>query len=87
MRAGNDGDNEQDIQDVSSNEVSSFPVHDHQRVVGFAPPQGDMQLLQSKGRLNYSDKHLEDLDGAYGAMPKQSFDKPSTASDIVGMCF
>ena len=84
---GGDDDIEQDMEDVPFNEVSSFPVHDHQRVIGFVLQQGDLQTLQSKRRLSYSDKQLKGLDRAYGAMLKQNFAKPATASDLVGMCF
>ena len=87
MGGGGDDDIEHDVEDVPFSEVSSFPVHDHQRVIGFALQQGDLQTLQSKRRLSYSDKQLKGLDRAYGAMLKQNFAKPATACDLVGMCF
>ena len=84
---GGDDDIQGDMEDVPFNEVSRFPIQDHQRVIGLALQQSELQSQQSKRRLSYSDKQLKGLDLAYGAMLKQNFAKPAAATDFVGMCF
>ena len=84
---GGDDDVQEDTEDVPFNEVSSFPIHGHQKVIGLTLQQSDLQSLQSKRRFSYSDKQLMGLDLAYGAMLKQNFAKPVIANDLVGMCF
>ena len=45
-------------EDIPFNEVSSFPVHDPQRIMEFALQRHDLQTIESKRRLSYSDKQL-----------------------------
>ena len=55
--------------------------------MGFAFQQSDLQDIQSKRRLSYSDKQLQNLDSAYGPMLAQGFAQQSVVSNVVGMCF
>ena len=65
---GGDDDVVEELEDIPFNEVSSFPVHDPQRILRFALQQVDLQTIETKRRLSYSDKQLQSLDRAYGAM-------------------
>ena len=84
---GCDDDVEEGMDDVPFDEVSNFPVHDPQSVVEMALQQHDLQSLQSKRRLSYSDKQIKNLDHAYGAMLKQDFAKTASTSNLLGMNF
>ena len=50
---GCDDDIEEEMDDIE--EVSNFPVHELENLVGIALQHHDLQSLQSKRRLSYSD--------------------------------
>ena len=77
----------EETEDIPFNEVSSFPVHDPQRIMGFALQRHDLQAIESKRRLSYSDKQLQILDKAYGAMLSQNFTKQNVAGNVGGISF
>ena len=75
----------EETEDIPLNEVSSFPVHDPQRIMGFAFQREDLQTIASKGRLSHSDKQLQSLDRAYAVMLAQNFTKQNVGSNLWGM--
>ena len=75
----------EESEDVAFNEVSSFPEHDPRRIMAFALQQDDLHTITSKRRLSYSDKQLQKLDQAYGAMLAQNFAKQNVGSKLSGM--
>ena len=68
---GSASDVEDEIDDAPIGEISGFPVYDHRRAIDLALQQDSLKRLQSKTRLNISDKQLKALDKTYGGMPKQ----------------
>ena len=53
--------------------------------MGFALQRHDLQTIEFKSRLSYSDKQLQLLDRAYGAILSQNFAKQNVASnDLLG---
>ena len=62
-------------------------MHDPESLDGIALQHHDLQSLQSKRRLSYSDKQLKDLDQTYGALLKQNFAKSAVTGNVVGMNF
>ena len=44
-----------------------------------------LQTIESKRRLSYSDKQLQNLNRAYGTMLSQNFAKQNVASNLWGM--
>ena len=54
---GCDDDIEEEMDDID--EVCNFPVHEPESLVGIALQHHDLQSLQSKRRLSYSDKQLK----------------------------
>ena len=74
-----------ETEDIPFNEVSSFPVHDPQKIIGFALQRHDLQTIESKRRLSDSDKQLQILDRAYGAMLSHNFTKQNVANNLCGM--
>ena len=75
----------EEAEDIPFNEVSCFPVHDPQRIMAFALQRHDLQAIESKRRLSYSDKQLLSLDRAYGSMLAQNFTKQNVGSNLCGM--
>ena len=75
-------------EDVGADEVSQFPVHDHQAAIHIALQQGALQSSRSKARLSKADKDLQNLDQAYGPMLQQTFALPDGPSgDLSGIHF
>ena len=75
-------------EDVGADEVSQFPVHDHQAAIDIALQQGALQSSRSKARLSKADKDLQNLDQAYGPMLQQTFALPNGPSgDFAGINF
>ena len=85
---GTNDDVDEFAEDVGADEVSLFPVHDHQAAIDIALQQGALQSSRLKARLSKADKDLQNLDQAYGPMLQQKFALPNGPSgDFAGINF
>ena len=85
---GQDNDVEDFDEDVAAEEVSSFPLHDHEFAIALGLQTEALQHSRSKARLSQADKDLLKLEQAYGGMLQQLSGLPRPVQgEVVGMCF
>ena len=88
LGGGADDDAEDFAEDVGADEVSRFPIYDHQVAIDIALQRRALQQSLFKARLSHEDRTVRKLDAAYGGMLQGSFALPGGASrDVVGMSF
>ena len=75
----------EEIEDVGLKDVSNYPDHDPQSIMGCAFQQRELDQIDSKRKLSYSDKQLQMLNAAYGTLLSENFAKQNAGSNPWGV--